>query len=127
MARYGVERRCPFMDLDIIDFALRIPGRAPTHGLRDKHLLRLVGEGMAPPTVLNRISKTGYIAAFKATAHKVIAESNMTSWNLVEQGVVSPAWMRRVDQAPDHDDATLFNVMHLSVAEVYIARMTCTS
>ncbi len=127
MARYGVERRCPFMDLDVIEFSLRVPGRALTHGIRNKHLLRLAGAGLAPPAVLDRLDKTGYGPVFQATARKVVAESEMSSWNLVGQKIVDPDWMQQVSRIRDHDEATLFNVMLLNVAEVYIRERSCTS
>ena len=125
MARFGVERRCPFMDVDIIEFSLSIPGRALTDGLRPKHLLRRVGEGLAPPAVLDRLDKTGYNAAFESTARRIVADFPGSLWNLLDQEVVTSQWMEQIKQAVDCGDSGLLDVIVMSVADVNIRKLTC--
>lgn len=50
----SVEVRYPFLDEDVFDLTARIHPRWKLRGLRDKHLLRLVGERWLPPEIARR-------------------------------------------------------------------------
>ncbi len=50
----SVEVRYPFLDEDVFDFTAKIHPRWKLRGLRDKHLLRLVGERWLPPEIARR-------------------------------------------------------------------------
>jgi len=50
----SVEVRYPFLDEDVFDFLAGLHPRWKLHGLRDKHLLRLLGERWLPPSVYRR-------------------------------------------------------------------------
>jgi asparagine synthase (glutamine-hydrolysing) len=47
----SVETRYPFLDEAVFDFLARVPPRWKLHGLRDKYLLRLLGERYLPREV----------------------------------------------------------------------------
>ncbi len=47
----SVETRYPFLDEDVFDFLARVPPRWKLRGLRDKYLLRLLGERYLPREV----------------------------------------------------------------------------
>ena len=47
----SVETRYPFLDEEVFDFLARVPPRWKLHGLRDKYLLRLLGERYLPREV----------------------------------------------------------------------------
>ncbi len=50
----SVEVRYPFLDEDVFDFTSKLNPRWKLHGLRDKHLLRLLAERWLPPEIYNR-------------------------------------------------------------------------
>jgi asparagine synthase (glutamine-hydrolysing) len=55
---HSLEVRCPFQDLDVVEFAARLPGRMLL-GLRGKRLLRRAFRGLLPRAVLAR-QKRGF-------------------------------------------------------------------
>jgi asparagine synthase (glutamine-hydrolysing) len=50
----AVEVRYPFLDEEVFAFTARLHPQWKLRGLRDKHLLRLLGERWLPPSVVNR-------------------------------------------------------------------------
>jgi asparagine synthase (glutamine-hydrolysing) len=49
----SLEVRVPFLDHDLVDFAVTLPGAAKTPGGRKKWLLKVALEGIVPPEVLH--------------------------------------------------------------------------
>lgn len=60
MAR-SVEARYPFLDIDLVEFATRIPPSLKVNGYVDKYILRRMAEGVIPPQILKR-EKLGFRA-----------------------------------------------------------------
>lgn len=81
-AHRGVEVALPFLDLRVIESALRLP---PLPWASDKYLLRRLGRGRLPPAVLTR-PKTG-LAGDPAARHLRTAED----WRQLEERVPLPA------------------------------------
>lgn len=50
----SVEVRYPFLDEEVFDFTSKLHPKWKLHGLRDKHLLRLVAERWLPPEIARR-------------------------------------------------------------------------
>ncbi|MEO8464677.1 MAG: asparagine synthase (glutamine-hydrolyzing) [Gammaproteobacteria bacterium] len=50
----SLEARVPFLDADLVDFALRIPGEMRVTGAQTKRLFRRAIEGIVPASVLSR-------------------------------------------------------------------------
>ena len=50
----GVESRVPFLDFDLVDFALKIPVQQLFEGKRGKAILRHVAAGQIPNEIINR-------------------------------------------------------------------------
>ena len=57
----SVEARYPFLDIDVIDAARRMPPELLIRNAVEKYPVRAVAEGYLPPTVLNR-EKFGFVA-----------------------------------------------------------------
>jgi asparagine synthase (glutamine-hydrolysing) len=55
----GVEVRVPFLDLELVDFATRLPTRLKQRGRTGKYLLKKAMEPILPPEVIYR-PKTGF-------------------------------------------------------------------
>jgi asparagine synthase (glutamine-hydrolysing) len=59
---HGVESRLPFLDADVANLALRVPGSAKITGGETKHVLRLVAARVTPELILRRRRKLGFVA-----------------------------------------------------------------
>jgi asparagine synthase (glutamine-hydrolysing) len=55
----GLEARVPYLDHELVGFAMRLPRRLKMHGLRRKVVLRLAMRGRLPESVLRR-RKSGF-------------------------------------------------------------------
>jgi asparagine synthase (glutamine-hydrolysing) len=51
---HGLEVRSPFLDLDLVEFALRLPRRAQVKGMSLKRVLKAAVADLVPPEVLRR-------------------------------------------------------------------------
>jgi asparagine synthase (glutamine-hydrolysing) len=57
----SVEARYPFLDIDLIEYARRIPPDLKLRGYREKYILRRMGEGLLPEQITRR-EKFGWYA-----------------------------------------------------------------
>lgn len=57
----SVEARYPFLDLQLIEFATRVPPNLKLNQFTEKYILRKVAEGLVPPEIVNR-EKYGFHA-----------------------------------------------------------------
>ena len=51
---HGLEVRSPFLDTDLLDFAMRLPARMKLRGWRSKYILKKAFSDLLPQTILNR-------------------------------------------------------------------------
>jgi len=58
---HSVEARYPFLDVDLVEFARQMPPELKLNGFREKYVLRKMGEGMLPASILDR-EKFGWYA-----------------------------------------------------------------
>jgi asparagine synthase (glutamine-hydrolysing) len=59
---HGVESRLPFLDADVADLALRMPGSAKIASGEMKRVLRLAAARVTPDLILRRRRKLGFVA-----------------------------------------------------------------
>lgn len=59
---HGIESRLPFLDVDVADLALRMPGSAKIAGGETKRVLRLAAADVTPDLILRRRRKLGFVA-----------------------------------------------------------------
>jgi asparagine synthase (glutamine-hydrolysing) len=57
----SVEGRYPFLDPDVVDFAVRMPPRLKLNDLVEKYVVKKVAEGLVPPEIIHR-EKFGFRA-----------------------------------------------------------------
>jgi asparagine synthase (glutamine-hydrolysing) len=54
---YGLEARCPFLDVNVIDFVRRIPSSFKLRGGITKYILKKAVRGLIPDTIIDRPKK----------------------------------------------------------------------
>jgi asparagine synthase (glutamine-hydrolysing) len=96
---HSVEGRFPFLDAGVVALANALPPAYKLRGLDEKHVLKRVGEGMLPPTIVRR-SKQPYRApdalAFAGPVTPEWAHDVMSSAALAAAEVFDPAAARQL-------------------------------
>jgi asparagine synthase (glutamine-hydrolysing) len=54
---HGLEVRCPFLDIEVVDFCRRLPAKFKLHGGQSKLLLKQAARGLLPPEIISRPKK----------------------------------------------------------------------
>jgi len=124
-ARNGVERRRPFMDLDLIDFAARSDGQAFTGGKRNKHLMRMAMQGIVPDEV---VASTVMYGATEVVASGLPGYARQWldhDWLLKELKILDEETLRRTLEiaiSGNIDDAV--HVYFILAAELFLQEHT---
>ncbi len=113
----GVEVRVPFLDPDLVEYAVRIPSRYKQKGKIGKYIFKRAMEPYLPKAVIYR-PKTGFGAPLRQWLHKdlnpVVMEL-LGERNLKEHGLFNPAKVDRLikDDRDGKIDAgyTIFSLM----------------
>lgn len=58
----SIESRCPFLDYNIVEFLLKLPGSYKIDSKYSKRILRDAAKGIVPQEILNRTDKQGFHA-----------------------------------------------------------------
>ena len=104
MMAHGLEGRAPFLDVDLIEYALAIPAQLKIHGLRGrKYILKRALRHIVPEFVFNR-PKRGFafdpVQQFQRDL-KPVAESILNRQRVEELGIFRYSYIRSVlDHAP---------------------------
>jgi len=89
MAR-SIEARYPFLDEDVVDFALSLPQSSKLDGMNEKAVLKSAMSTAVPPQIIDRV-KQPYTApegnVFRSAAGKVLLDTYLSSQALKEVGV----------------------------------------
>jgi len=54
---HGLEVRCPFLDIEVVDFCRRLPAEFKMRGGQTKFLLKQAARELLPPEIINRAKK----------------------------------------------------------------------
>jgi asparagine synthase (glutamine-hydrolysing) len=103
--RSSVETRYPFLDEDVFDFLARLPPRWKMRGLRDKYILRLLGERYLPHEI--------------AWRRKVMFRAPLDSFFAPANGETSPY----VDQLLSEDSLKRTRVFNIDQVRLWRRRM----
>jgi asparagine synthase (glutamine-hydrolysing) len=113
----GVEVRVPFLDLELVDFAARIPNRLKQRGSEGKWILKKAMEPYLPSDVIYR-PKSGFGAPLRRWMRvelRDLVADLLGAQSLRKRGLFDPAAVQRMIQANDQGkiDAsyTLFSLM----------------
>jgi len=89
MAR-SIEARYPFLDEDVVDFALSLPQSSKLDGMNEKAVLKSAMSTAVPPQIIDRV-KQPYTApegnVFRSAAGKVLLDTYLSSQALKQVGV----------------------------------------
>ncbi len=99
---HGIEGRVPFLDHELVEFALRLPPALKVRGSQDKYLLRRYARRILPPEVTSRRKMPFYFPmetcfahpAFQGLMHDTLSDDSIRS-----RGVMRPEAVARLRQA----------------------------
>ena len=97
----GVEVRVPFLDLELVDLAAKLPPRLKQNGSEGKWILKQAMGGILPPDVIHR-PKTGFGAPLRHWLRGELREfvdETLAPAQLKKRGLFDPAGVRRLIKA----------------------------
>ncbi len=101
---HGVEERVPFLDIDLVKFALTIPNHLKMRDGKTKYLMRKAMQGILPEPILRK-KKWGFTVnpylQFKKDL-KYVAEHILTRDRVQRQGIFNYAYIERILRARPH-------------------------
>ena len=87
---HSIEARYPFLDEDVVDFALTLPQSSKLDGMNEKAVLKVAMGSTVPPQIRDRV-KQPYTApegnVFRSEAGKVLLDTYLSKQALKEAGV----------------------------------------
>jgi asparagine synthase (glutamine-hydrolysing) len=106
---HSLEVRVPFLDNEVVDFVLPLPGRLKATAWHDKVLLRRAMEGVIPRTAATR-RKQGFMVPIGAWIRgqlRVAVEDLLSSESVRDRGLFEPKTVQRLldehfEQRTDH-------------------------
>ncbi len=117
----GVEVRVPFLDLDMIDFAARIPERLKQRGTVGKWILKKAMEPFLPADVIYR-PKTGFGAPLRRWIRgelRPLLADLLSPDSLARRGMFDPSAVRRLIQRNERGQVdvayTLLSLMSIEI------------
>jgi len=113
----GVEVRVPFLDLDLVDFAARIPAQFKQRGSQGKWVLKKAMERYLPREVIYR-PKSGFGAPLRRWMRVELRDflaDLLDNQSLRQRGLFDPTAVQRLIQANDQGEVdasyTLLSLM----------------
>jgi asparagine synthase (glutamine-hydrolysing) len=94
---HSVEGRFPFLDFRVVDYCMGLPSRYKLRGLREKHILREVANGLLPDDIGHRrkrpyrapIHKSFFNATTPTYLEALLSESRVKEAGLFEPAAVA--------------------------------------
>jgi asparagine synthase (glutamine-hydrolysing) len=122
-ASTGLELRNPFMDLDIIEFAFRCPGRLVAYGGVSKALLRKAMQPMLEPGILRRRFKTYFDPLLRLWDPGGTRSQEASEWQLVRRRIVARQPLSDLLKSAASGDAeSAAACKHLAHVESFVRR-----
>lgn len=91
---FSLESRIPFLDKDLIEYALKIEDSAKIHDGYTKHILREVMQGIMPEPVRMRVDKKGFTVPqdewFRTEKFQALVMDILQSESFAKRGFVIP-------------------------------------
>lgn len=117
----GVEVRVPFLDLDLVDFANRIPSKYKQRGMTEKWVLKKAMEPYLPKDIIYR-SKSGFGAPLERWIRielKEIIIEKLSEKNLKNTGIFNPAEVAKLIKKNQHGKIyasyTIFSILCIEI------------
>ncbi|HEX3772155.1 MAG TPA: asparagine synthase (glutamine-hydrolyzing) [Polyangiaceae bacterium] len=118
---HGLEVRCPFLDIDVVEFAARLPRRMLMQR-RGKHLLRAAMRGIVPPAVMSR-RKRGFGLPLRRWMKEdlgALTRDVLLDRRARERGLFDPRAVERLIGAMDREHGAPDRVWTLLVLELWL-------
>lgn len=96
----GVEIRVPLLDIDLIDFVVKIPPRLKQHGIQNKYVLKRAMEPFLPRDVVYR-PKTGFGVPLRHWLHNGLREFTndiLSEESIRRRGIFQPTAVHNLIQ-----------------------------
>lgn len=95
---FGIEARVPFLDVDLVEMAVRLPDRLRVEQGVTKVVLRRAMESRVPEPILTRRDKTGFVAPQAAWLRSAGAEVGglLRGGQVMARGWVEPREVERI-------------------------------
>jgi len=94
----SIESRVPFLDHELVEHVVAIPGRFKVHGRQTKAVLRAALRGLVPPAILNR-RKMGFpvpVGRWLRGPYWPLVEEFVLGLRAGSRGLFDPAALRRL-------------------------------
>ena len=101
---HSIEGRVPFMDHELVEYALKIPPNLKIRGGSCKHLLRRYGERMLPASVTSRRKQPFYIPVENYYSHpdfQDLMHDTLSEQSVRQRGIVRPEAVARLRKSMD--------------------------
>ena len=98
----GIEARVPFLDHELVEYALKIPPALKIRGGVTKYLLRRYAGRVLPPAVVNRRKMPFYVPLekyFEDPAFRDMVEDTLSERSVRRRGFFRPEAVARLRQA----------------------------
>jgi len=124
-ASNGLTNGSPLIDLDLLDFSLRIQPRAWTDGKRKKQLLRMVAYNEYPEAVRTCPNPTPSALLDAAESGHLETLLPPENWVLVENEIVSAEALMKLFAKSKDNSNIAYPLLELAIAEAVVGRLPC--
>jgi asparagine synthase (glutamine-hydrolysing) len=125
----SIEGRFPFLDVRVMEFALRLPARLRLPALRDKRLLRQLGAELLPDEIWNRpkkpyrapIHRSFFHRRTPAYVHELLSEKALAESGLFNPAAVAKLVAKITNDQPvgETDDMALAGILSTQLLHLF--------
>ena len=120
----AIEARVPFLDRELVEFALKVPARHKIRGLTSKYLLRRLGERLLPQEVIKRPKMPFYLPLENYAQHPAfiaMVDDALSERRIRERGIFRPEAIAKLrDNVRTGDFIYVKQVFSLVVLELWL-------
>jgi hypothetical protein len=117
---YGLALGSPFIDIDIVDFAFKVPPRAFSNGRRYKALLRNVAYDHLDASIKQWPNPPPEFDLSHAEIRSLERILPPDKWTLVELDIVDPAWLQTFFSSAPEDAVNSEYIVDLVITEMVV-------
>lgn len=110
---HSVEGRHPFLDVDLIEFVMKIPDKYKLKGTNEKYILKKAGEGIVPPEVLKRKKFPFQAPGMSAMVKQAFGHEFLKEETLKAQGIFDAAYVQELKKIYSRDDFRLMGAYEI--------------
>ncbi len=115
---HSVEGRHPFLDKELIGFALTVPDKYKLNGTNEKYILKKAGEGIVPDPILKRrkfpFQAPGTSSIIKSDGGDLVDENLVRKYGLFDPGKIRE--LKEIYARPDFKLLGAYEIDYLMIA-----------